>query len=92
MGMTIPQSKPLLINLEINNKAYDLPTTASAVGIDLNTGKQLYFNTSSLGWANQETITASYGIFSQNVTASNLLLTFMQQTQQVIGHYIAMHK
>jgi len=75
MGMTIPQSKPLLINLEVNNKAYDLPTTASAVGIDLNTGKQLYYNTSSLGWTNQETITASYGIFSQNVTASNLLLT-----------------
>ncbi len=36
--MTIPQSKPLLINLNVNNKTYDLPTTASAVGIDLNTG------------------------------------------------------
>ena len=75
MGMTIPQSKPLLINLNVNNKAYDLPTTASAVGIDLNTGKQLYYNTSSLGWAEQETIAASYGVFSHDLTSSNLLLT-----------------
>jgi len=71
MGMTIPQSKPLLINLNVNNKTYDLPTTASAVGIDLNTGKQLYYSTSSFDWATLETITASYGIFSQNLTASN---------------------
>jgi hypothetical protein len=75
MGMTIPQSKPLLINLNVNNKTYDLPTTASAAGIDLNTGKQLYYSTSSFDWATLETITASYGIFSQNLTASNLYLT-----------------
>ena len=74
MGMTIPQSKPLLINLEVNNKAYDLPTTASPVGIDLNTGKQLYYNTGSLDWVTQETFSGSNAIFG-DITGSNLRLT-----------------
>jgi hypothetical protein len=46
------ERKPLYLTLN-NIHQFELPTTASAVGIDLNTGKQLYYNTSSLGWAVQ---------------------------------------
>ena len=68
------ERKPLYLTLD-STKQFELSTTASAVGIDLNTGKQIYYNTSSLDWATQETITASYGVFSQDITASNLYLT-----------------
>ena len=50
-----------------------LPDMASAVGIDLNTGKQIYYNTSSLGWVTQETYSGSNAIFG-NITGSNLRL------------------
>ena len=72
--MSTLERRHLEINLNIP-RSNELPVTASAVGIDLNTGKQIYYNTSSLDWATQETITASYGVFSQNLTASNLYLT-----------------
>jgi hypothetical protein len=36
-----------------------LPDTASAVGIDLNTGKQIYYNTSSNNWSIQTAFTGS---------------------------------
>ena len=51
-----------------------LPDMASAVGIDLNTGKQIYYNTSSLGWVTQETYSGSNAIFG-DITGSNLRLT-----------------
>lgn len=64
--MTIARERrPLEVNLDIANSNI-LPTTASAVGIDLNTGKQIYFNTSSLSWQNQTQFvgSASYASFT----------------------------
>ena len=62
------ERKPLYISISDVHQ-FVLPVTASALGVDLNTGKQTYYNTSSLNWASQETYTGSYGIFSQ-ITAS----------------------
>ena len=56
------ERKPLYLTLD-SIKQFELPNTASAVGIDLNTGKQIYYNTSSLGWAYQETYSGSNAIF-----------------------------
>ena len=67
------EQKPLYLTLDSNGK-FVLPSTASAVGIDLNTGKQLYYNTSSLGWVTQETFSGSNAIFG-DITGSNLRLT-----------------
>ena len=67
------ERKPLYLTLD-STKQFELPNTASAVGIDLNTGKQIYYNTSSLGWAYQETYSGSNAIFG-DITGSNLRLT-----------------
>ena len=67
------ERKPLYLTLD-STKQFVLPNTASAVGIDLNTGKQIYYNTSSLGWVTQETFSGSNAIFG-NITGSNLRLT-----------------
>ena len=66
------ERKPLYLTLD-SIKQFELPNTASAVGIDLNTGKQIYYNTSSLGWVTQETYSGSNAIFG-NITGSNLRL------------------
>ncbi len=66
------ERKPLYLTLD-STKQFVLPNTASAVGIDLNTGKQIYYNTSSLGWVTQETFSGSNAIFG-NITGSNLRL------------------
>lgn len=67
------ERKPLYLTLD-STKQFELPNTASAVGIDLNTGKQIYYNTSSLGWVTQETYSGSNAIFG-DITGSNLRLT-----------------
>jgi len=67
------ERKPLYLTLD-SIKQFELPNTASAVGIDLNTGKQIYYNTSSLGWVTQETYSGSNAIFG-DITGSNLRLT-----------------
>ena len=56
--MSIRERRHLEINLD---KAHsnELPVTASAVGLDLNTGKQIYFNTGSLAWEIQTGFTGS---------------------------------
>jgi hypothetical protein len=61
---TAPERKTILSTLEDNHQLV-LPSTSSVIGLDLTTGKQLYYNTSTHSWANQETVTASYGVFSQ---------------------------
>lgn len=52
------ERKPLYLTLD-SIKQFELPNTASAVGIDLNTGKQLYYNTSSNNWSIQSSFTGS---------------------------------
>jgi hypothetical protein len=52
------ERKPLYLTLD-STKQFVLPNTASAVGIDLNTGKQLYYNTSSNNWSIQSSFTGS---------------------------------
>ena len=61
------ERKPLYLTLD-STKQFELPTTASAVGLDLNTGKQLYYNTSSLDWVNQEVITVTDITSSHGIT------------------------
>jgi len=67
------ERKAILSGLEDNHQLV-LPSTASVVGLDLNTGKQIYYHTSSHYWATQETISGSQGVFT-DLTASNLRLT-----------------
>ena len=67
------ERKPLYITISSVHQ-FELPTTASAVGLDLNTGKNLYYNTSSLAWVPQETFSGSNAIFG-DITGSNLRLT-----------------
>lgn len=52
------ERKPLYLTLD-STKQFELPNTASAVGIDLNTGKQIYYNTSSNNWSIQTAFTGS---------------------------------
>lgn len=52
------ERKPLYLTIPSVHQ-FELPITASALGIDLNIGKQLYYNTSSLGWAIQTGFTGS---------------------------------
>ena len=67
------ERKPLYITIQSLHQ-FELPTTASALGLDLNTGKNIYYNTSSLAWVPLEVITGSSAIFG-DITASNLRLT-----------------
>jgi hypothetical protein len=56
------ERKPLYLTLD-STKQFELPNTASAVGIDLNTGKQIYFNTGSGNWERVTNISSSQGSF-----------------------------
>ena len=67
------ERKPLYITIQ-NNYQFELPTTASAGGVDLNTGRNLYYNTSSLAWVPQETFSGSSATLG-DITGSNLRLT-----------------
>ena len=75
------ERKPLYLTLD-STKQFVLPNTASAVGIDLNTGKQIYYNTSSLGWVTQETFSGSNAIFG-NITGS--LTVINASTPYLVG-------
>lgn len=75
------ERKPLYLTLD-STKQFELPNTASAVGIDLNTGKQIYYNTSSLGWVTQETFSGSNAIFG-NITGS--LTVINASTPYLVG-------
>ena len=75
------ERKPLYLTLD-SIKQFELPNTASAVGIDLNTGKQIYYNTSSLGWVTQETFSGSNAIFG-NITGS--LTVINASTPYLVG-------
>jgi hypothetical protein len=50
------ERKPLYITISSIHQ-FELPTTASAGGLDLNTGKNIYYNTSSLHWETQNAFT-----------------------------------
>lgn len=52
------ERKPLYITISSIHQ-FELPTTASAGGLDLNTGKNIYYNTSSLHWETQNAFTGS---------------------------------
>lgn len=52
------ERKPLYLTISDIHQ-FVLPNTASATGFDLNTGKQLYYNTSSLNWSVQTDFTGS---------------------------------
>ena len=67
------ERKPLYITIP-NIHQFELPTTASAGGVDLNTGRNLYYNTSSLAWVPQETFSGSSATLG-DITGSNLRLT-----------------
>lgn len=67
------ERKPLYITIPSIHQ-FELPTTASAGGVDLNTGRNLYYNTSSLAWVPQETFSGSSATLG-DITGSNLRLT-----------------
>lgn len=69
--MTV-ERRPLFLTIQ-QNSAVQLPLTASAVGIDFNTSRNLYYNTSSQAWVSQEYFSGSSASLG-NITGSNLLL------------------
>lgn len=52
------ERKPLYLTLQ-QNVGIQMPATASAIGIDLVTGKQIYYNPSSVAWVDQSAFTGS---------------------------------